>query len=1130
MRCPSCSLDNPEAMTFCGACGAPLPLRCSQCGAENPPRFKFCGACGTPLNGQPRATQAAGTDAPRDAEATPPPRGIRSGAARPRPEAERRQLTVLFCDLVESTSLATHLDPEELREVIRAYHAVCARVIERFEGHIAQYLGDGVLVYFGYPRAHEDDAQRAVRAGLGIIEALRPLQQRLQQGQGVGLAVRVGIHTGLVVVGEIGEGSRPERLALGEVPNLAARLQGLTPANTVLISASTARLVQGWFVCEALDEQTLKGFPEPMTVYRVVAESGVQSRLDLGGIGGLTPLVGREQELKFLVERWEQAAEGLGQVVVLRGEAGIGKSRLLRALQERLAGQPYTRLECRGSPYAQHSALYPVIDLGRRLLQWQRDELPDVTLEKLEAALAPYDVALPEVMPLLAALLSLPHSERYAPLQLTPERQKQKTFEAILALWRAHAARQPLLFIVEDLHWIDPSTLELLTLLIDQAPTGHILALLTCRPGFQPPWPFGGQVISLTLDRLPPTQVELMIDQITGGKRLPAEVRQQVVAQTDGVPLFVEELTKMVLESGLLREQADRFELRGPLHALAIPTTLHDSLMARLDRLGEAKEVAQLAATLGRTFVYELLQAVSPWDEERLQQALEQLVRAELLHQQGILPQVTYTFKHALIQETAYQSLLRSTRQHYHRRTVRILEQRFPDVVETQPELLAYHYTEASLPTQAVPYWQRAGQLAIERSANHEAVDHLTKGLQVVKTLPDTPARTRQELELQLALGSVLRMVKGHTAPDVEHTYTRAYELSQQMGDSPQRFAPLMSLWRFYLNQAKLQTAQELADQCFALAQHVLDPEALQDAHRMLGATSLFRGEPAAARVHLERGIALDDAQGGRQRALSGGMDHGVTCRSYAAWALWLLGYPEQALTKMHDALTLASELSHAFSLAFALNYAAMLHAWRREVHLAKERAEAVITLSNEHAFIHAMSVGMIRRGWTLAKQGAVAEGIGHLHQGLATLRDIGTELALPQHLALLAEAYRQGGQVGEALRVLAGAMAHVDKTEERCLEAELYRLKGECLLAWASQRRTESEAEACFRQALDIARRQKAKSLELRAAISLGRLWHQQGKRAEARALLTQVYDWFTEGFDTPDLRDARALLDMLP
>ncbi len=1091
--------------------------------------MRFCTTCGTLLTWSLPGKSALPSASQGDLQVAQVRSSGAPAAVGGEAEAERRHLTVLFCDVINATALSVGLDLEAYREVIRAYHAVCAEVIERFDGHVAQYLGDGLLVYFGYPRAHEDDAQRAVRVGLGIVDALKPLQTRLQQEQGVNLGVRVGIHTGLVVVGDMGEGARHERLAFGEAPNLAARLQGLAPPNTVLISAATARLVQGWFVCEGLGDQLLKGFPRPISVYRVLGESGVQSRLDMVSATGLTPLVGREQEMELLLERWECAKQGLGQVVVLSGEAGIGKSRLVRALQDRLAGEPYTRLECRCSSYAQHSALYPVINLGRRLLQWQRDEPPEVTLGKLEAALAPYDVSLPEVVPLLASLLSLPLADRYAPLQLTPQRQRQKTLEAILALLRAHAAQQPVLFIVEDLHWIDPSTLELITLFIDQEPSARILTLLTARPEFRPPWGFGEHVTSLTLGHLAPTQVELMIDRVAGGKRLPAEVRQQVVTKTDGVPLFVEELTKTVLESGMLREEADHYALVSPLPSFAIPTTLHDSLMARLDRLDAAKEVSQLGATLGRTFSYELLRAVSPWDEERLQHALTQLVEAELLYLRGAPPQITYVFKHALIQETAYQSLLKRKRQEYHQQTAHILEQHFPEIAETQPELLARHYTEAGLAEQATPYWQRAGQRAVERSANVEAISHFTKGLELLKSFPATPEHTRQELELQLALGPLLRMIKGHTAPEVEQTYSRAYELSQQVGDSLQRVAALVSLVRFYLNRAEIQTARGLAEQCLTLAQHVQDPALLQDAHCMLGLTLFYQGELIAARAHLEHGIALHDARQDHLRAFSGGIDSGVVCLSAMAWTLWMLGYPEQALMRSRDALTLARELSHAFSLAFALNYASMLYVWRREVQFAKERAEALITLSNEHGFIHALSVGMIRRGWALAKERAVAEGIGQLHQGLATIRDTGTALPLSHHLALLAEAYKQGGQGDAGLHVLAEALAYLGKTGERELEAEIYRLKGECLLAQTGKRCKGREAEECFRQALNVARRQQAKSLELRAAMSLGRLWQQQGRRAEAHQMLAGIYGWFTEGFETPDLQEAKALLKVL-
>jgi class 3 adenylate cyclase/DNA-binding winged helix-turn-helix (wHTH) protein/tetratricopeptide (TPR) repeat protein len=1139
IACPQCEHENSVTASFCGACGTRLVRVCPACGREADLRTLFCTACGRPLIQPLPGTSSPPPGSQWERQAGQLGQGGTSAAWQRKPEAERRHLTVLFCDVVDSTVLSVGLDPEAYREVIGAYHAACAEVIARFDGHIAQYLGDGVLVYFGYPRAHEDDAQRAVRVGLGIVEALGPLQTRLQQEQGVSLAVRVGIHTGLVVVGAIGEGARHERLALGEAPILAARLQGLAPPDTVLISAATARLVQGWFACEALGEQTLKGFPAPMPVYRVLAESGVQSRLDLVGTGGLTPLIGREHEVVLLLERWERTKEGLGQIVLLSGEAGIGKSRLVRAVQDRLAGEPYTRLECRCSPYAQHSALYPVIDLGRRLLHWQREEAPDVTLSKLEAALAPYDVSLPEVVPLLASLLSLPLSERYSLPQLTPQRQRQRTLEAILALLLAHAAQQPVLFIVEDLHWIDPSTMELLTLFIGQGPTARILTLLTCRPEFQPPRGFQAHVTSLMLDRLPPTQVELMIEGVTGGKRLPAAVRQQVVAKTDGVPLFVEELTKTVIESGLLREQADHYELPSSLPSLAIPATLHDSLMARLDRLTDAKEVAQLGATLGRTFPYELLQAVSPWGEDRLRQALDQLVEAELLYHHGVPPQLTYAFKHTLIQETAYQSLLRSQRQQYHRQTAPILEQHFPEIAETQPELLAHHYTEAGMPAQALPYWERAGQRAIERSANVEAISHFTKGLELLKALPETPERTRQELALQLAVSSPLRMTKGETAPEMEGVYTRAYELSQQVGNQRQQFSALVSLSRLYLNRARIQKARELAEQCFALAQSVQDPILLQEGHRRLGSSLFFHGELVTARVHFEQGIALCNVQQGHLRAFSDRVNPYVTCLSYLAWTLWLIGYPDQALNKICEALTLARRSSHTYSLAVALHYAAVLRLARREARLAQKLAEETVSLSRMHGFEQWSVGGIFTRGGALIEQGLVEEGIDQLRQAQAASRAMGKELAQTHIFVRLAKACLQGERVEEGLQVLTEALHVIHESGERYQEAEVYRLKGELLLQRAIRSNgvfvpsqpalVLTEAENCFRHALAVARAQQVKSLELRAAMSLSRLWQQQSKHTEAYQLLAEVYAWFTEGFETQDLQDAQILLKAL-
>ena len=1080
-----------------------------------------------------------GANAPPGSIASPSPQEERyaasstpassSSAAPHTSEAERRQLTVLFCDLVDSTVLASQLDPEDLREVVRAYQEACAKVITRLEGHIAQYLGDGLLVYFGYPLAHEDDAQRAVRTGLGIVEALGQLNTRLAQERGVSLAVRLGIHTGLVVVGEVGGGTRQEQLALGETPNLAARLQGIAAPNTVVISAATHQLLGGFFACQSLGTQLLRGLAQPIEVYQVLYESMARSRLEAAGSTGLTPLVGREQEGALLRELWMQVKDGLGQVVLLSGEAGIGKSRLVQVLKEHVATESQAWLTpCQCSPYYQHTALYPMIDLLERVaLHFEREESPQQKLSKLERFLVQYGLPLAEAVPLLASVLSLPLIADYAPLTVSPEQQKQKTLHALLTILLRIAAQQPVLFIMEDLHWVDPSTLEFLSLLVDQGPTARILALWTFRPDFSPPWTGRAHLTQVTLKRLPRRQAAEMTSQVVHGKALPPEVVEQVVAKTDGVPLFVEELTKMVLESGLLQEREDRYELRGPLPPLAIPATLHDSLMARLDRLATVKALAQLGATLGREFSYELLQAVSPWDESTMQRGLQQLVDAEFLYQQGLPPQATYLFKHALIQEAAYQSLLRSTRQRHHQHIAQVLEAQFPELCETQPELLAHHYTEAGLGGQAMPYWQRAGERAIERSAHVEAMSHLTKGLDVLKTLPNTPERTQHELALHTAMGVPLRAIKGFGAPEVGQLYARARELCQQVEETPQLVPVLRGLWEFYELQGALQTARELGEQLLTLGQRVHEVESRLVAHNVLGDTLVWLGEFAGARAHLEQGMALYNLQQHRSHAFLYGYDSGVHCLSFGAWALWYLGYPNQALRSIHDALTLAQELSHPFSLAFALAFAAWLHQLRREEPAAQERAAATIALAIDQGFPFWESWGTVLRGWALAEQGQSAEGIAQIRQGIAAWQATGAELQLPYYLALLAEAYGKAGQADEGLRVLAEALTAVHTTGERQHEAELYRLKGEFLLKQDVP--DAQEAESCLRQAVDVARQQQAKSLELRAAMSLSRLWQQQGKRAEARQLLEPIYGWFTEGFDTIDLQEARALLEEL-
>jgi len=835
--------------------------------------------------------------------------------------------------------------------------------------------------------------------------------------------------------------------------------------------------------------------------------------------------------------------EGLGQVIFVSGEAGIGKSRLVQVLKDHVASEPHTRWECRGSPYHQNTAFYPLIDLWQRALHFHRDEAPAEQVTKLEHALSQYHAALPETVPLLAAFLSLPiPADRYQPLTLTPQRQKQRTLEMLLAFALERAAQHPVVLIIEDLHWVDPSTLEFLTLLLDQGPTAAIFTILTCRPEFQPPWGLRTHLTPLALHRLPPVQVRVLIEQVTGGKPLPPEVTEQVVAKTDGVPLFVEELTKMVLESGLLREVEGHYALTGPLPPLAIPTTLHDSLTARLDRLAAVKVVAQLGATLGRTFAYELLQAVAPLAEGILQHGLQQLVEAELLYQRGVPPQATYVFKHALIQEAAYQSLLKSTRQQYHQRIAQVLEAQFPETVETQPEVLAYHCTEAGLGALAVEYWQRAGQRTLQRSAYVEAINHCTMALELVATLPDTSERRRQELDVHTALGPALIATKGYAAPEVERAYTRARALCQQMGETPQLFPVLWGLWLFYLVRASaLQTTRELAFQLLEMAQRHADPALLLEAHMACGLSFYHCGEPAAALTHLEAGRTLYDPQQHQAHTFLYGQDPGVACLTYGGVALWLLGYPDQALARIHDALALAQALRHPFNIAFAHFFASVLHQLRREPHPTQVQAEALLAVAAQHDFAYRRAQGMILHGWALAAQGQGEEGLAQIRQGLAIHQAIGSAIAHTCWLGLLADGCRTDEQPAAGLTAVAEALALGERSGEQFYTAELHRLRGELLLqagAWEPEsggctplsavwNPHAAEAEDCFQQAL--ARQQHAKALELRAVTSLSRLWQRQGKTAAALQTLGEVYRWFTEGFDTADLQAAKTVLEAL-
>ena len=1035
------------------------------------------------------------------------------------PVGERRQLTVMFCDLVGSTAFSEKLDPEELRQMVRAYQDACRQVIERYDGYIAQYLGDGLLIYFGYPGAHEDDGIRSVRTGLEILDSLQQLELAYP------LQVRIGIHTGHVLVGEIGNGGRREQLALGDTPNIAARVQGKAEPNTVVISADTYHLVQGYFACRDLGPQDLKGLSAPLTLHQVQGEGEAQNRFDVSVQKGLTPLVGREEESELLLRRWERAKGGERQVVLLSGEAGIGKSRLVQVLRAHIADEPQFGAVFRCSPFYQNSAFYPIIDRLQRFLKLGRTDTPDTKLHKLTRVLALAGMTDQESIALLATLLSIPLPDDYPPLQLSPQKQKEKTLQTLVAWLQHMASQKPVRLEIEDLHWADPSTIELLGLLIDQVPSFRMLVLLTFRPEFTPPWPTRAYMLPIQLSRLPQNQIADMVQQVAG-KGLPEEVVQQLIAKSDGVPLYVEEMTKNLIESGLLKETDGRFEVTGPLPQLTIPTTLQDSFASRLDRLAPVRELAQIGAVLGREFSYELIHAVAKLDEATLQEGLRQLGAAEILYQRGVPPQATYSFKHSLLQDVSYESLLKSKRQQLHTQTAQVLEQQFPETTELHPELVAHHYTEATLSEQAIPYWQQAGEKSMQSSAYVEAVHHFTQGVRLLQTLSNAADQAEKELAMHVPLVSAFIALKGYGSPEVEATNARLQTLCTQLGETPQLHFALYGKRVFSLLQAETRSAREMDEQNLQVAESLNDPLRLYLANGMLGESLLYIGELPAARERIERALEFED-QHARIPPGVIWLDTRVINYMYLSVILSFLGYPKQSQKWESEGLDLAESLSQPFTLAFALCLACWSNLVRQEVEICRKRAQAAMALATEQGFPNWLSLSQILYGWTKAEQGEPEEAILMIREGIEGWKATGAKLSEPSYLGNLATAYGRAGRYDEGLELTIKAMANLAKTEQRIHEAELYLTKGYLLLHKSPD--DTSEAEVSFQDALTAARHQQAKSLELRAATSLARLWRQQGKTTEAHDLLAPVYNWFTEGFDTPDLKDAKALLDEL-
>lgn len=1040
------------------------------------------------------------------------------------PQGERRHMTVMFCDLVGSTALSTQLDPEDLQDVIRDFQQLCAKVVGEFEGYVAKYMGDGVLIYFGYPQAHEKAAERAARTAVAILEAMPGLDTSTPHGQKLELAVRIGIDTGLVVVGEaVGEGSAAELAVVGETPNVAARLQGLAEPNTIVIGSVTHDLAGDVFEYEDLGPHRLKGISDPVRAWRVLglsdADAGMASAMPGGG-----RLVGRDEEVGLLLRSWQQSKDGHGQAVFISGEPGIGKSTLVETVSAQVKQEGYTRISHSCSPYHTNSALYPVVEHIKRLLRWQPEDTAEEKLLKLEEALRSYNQPLPEMVPLLATFMSLPiPEERYPSLGLAPQQQKQHTLDTLVALTLEEAVRQPIMELWEDLHWADPSTLEFLGLLIDQAPTTSMFITVTFRPEFMPPWPMRSHITPITLNRLERPQIETLVKLLAGRKALPPDVLEHIVDKTDGVPLYVEELTKMLLESDLLQEESDSYVLTGLLSTVAIPATLQESLMARLDRLPTLREVAQLGAVLGREFAYDMLHGLAAVEEQVLQDGLSQLVASELLYQRGRPPRSRYIFKHALVQDAAYQSLLNRTRQKHHQQVAELLAQRFPEIAETQPELVAHHYTEAGCAEPAADLWLQAGQHAARRFANQEAIAHLSKGLEVLQSLPETPERDRKELVLQTTLGPPLMAAKGYAAPEVAAAFGRARELCHAVGDTGELFPVLWGLWLFYVVRAEHKTAVDLAGQLIELAETIGDEALILEARVASGASALFVGELDEARSLAEQAISMYDPSRHQELSLSyGNLDPGVVCAAYAGWIHWLLGYPEQALKAADQAQTWAQNVL-PYTRARSLYWDGIVRQFVGDWDTVLIRGDAASAMAEEHDYALVRGVGSVLRGWALTRQGQGGEGGALTRQGLDAYRATGAEFQVPHLLTSLVEA----STPEDGLTIVTDALALVETTGEHYYEAELHRLKGELHLAISGD--NTAEGEICFNRALEISRSQKAKSLELRAAMSLCRLWMRQGKETEARPMLTEIYNWFSEGFETADLKEAQALLNEL-
>lgn len=1021
------------------------------------------------------------------------------------PEAERRQITVMFCDLVGSTALSGQLDPEEYREVIKSFQKAVSQAVRQFDGYVAKFLGDGILVYFGYPQAHEDDAERAIRSGLAALDGVRCLAP----APNLSLNARIGIATGLVVAGDIAEeGASETGVISGETPNLAARLQGLAAPGQIVISQNTQRLVAGIFDCEALGPQSLKGISAPTAVWQIRGETQAESRFDALHSTGLTEFVGRNDEVELLLRRWERAKAGEGQVVLISGEPGIGKSRLARQIRDRLASDPHTALQYQCSPYHTNSALFPIISQLTNASGIAAEETLDGKLDKVVALLSEGAKDVSAVAPLIADLLSLPYTQRYPALDLAPQIQKARTLQALKDQLLGLASKQPIFLMFEDLHWADPTTQELLDLIVDQVQHAPVLALLTFRPEYHPRWIGQPHVTLMALNRLTRRECAEMARHVAAQAALPIGALDQIVQRTEGIPLFVEELTRALLEGGTSR---------------AVPTTIQASLLSRLDRLGVAKQVAQIGSVIGREFDHSLLAAVCPLAGKELDEALTRLTTSELVFGRGTPPDATYSFKHALVQDAAYESLLKTSRRKIHADIATALRGQRPDLEANEPELLAYHYTQAGLAALAIGFWEKAGDRALGRSANVEAVEHYRTALALLEDLPPN-AQPAAELPLQVGIGNALSAAAGYGDPQTGAAYRRAFELCIELDDRKRLYPVLYSLGCYEEVVGDLAEARKTGLKMVDLAEAQGDPVAVLSAHSILGLIHSHMGRWVEGHESARKCIDLYDPQKHALLRLEFAEDPCVQARAFYSWCLWNLGYPDQAIQSLDDNVRLGEQLQHANSKAYALAMKPLVYSWLQDPQETLRAAQACIVFAKDSGIPFWELIARACGGWALSRMGRVSEGIDEIQTAIKLYRETGSQITIPSKLAALADAYRHAARFDDALGAVEEGLRSVEERHEGFRKSELLRLKGLILLDQAPA--DPEGAEIWLRDALEVARLQQSKSMELRVAVDLARLWQSQGRGMAALDLLRPIYGWFTEGFGTRDLTEAKALL----